>query len=190
MFRRSLIIRSTRPEATPSTGVNWGISGSPSNMPQNYADRRYQFVDNLSVLLGDHSLKLGLDYSTIPARLHIETLIPGLFEFTTVKPFDPCRREHLSLLFLLQFDGFRRQQLFLRGDGVFRPGLLEGPSRLSLNLGLRWNYYQVEDLDLDHSDIRNLNPRLGLSGTPSGTGRPPSAPARDISQNPRITCRA
>jgi hypothetical protein len=56
-----------------------------------------------------------------------------------------------------------------------------------LNLGLRWNYFFSQYLDLDHSDIRNLNPRLGLSWDPFGDGKTAvRGGVGTFSQNPQV----
>ena len=163
-----------------------GYFGKPVSMPQNGADRRYQLVNNFSLLLGDHSLKLGLDYSDIPARLHIETLIPGLFQFATDKPFNAADASTYPLYFYYNSTGFDENSFSYGEMGLFVQDSWRVHSRLTLNLGLRWNYYQVEHLDIDHSDIRNFNPRLGLSWDPLGDGKTAvRAGLGTFSQNPQ-----
>ncbi len=96
-----------------------GGFGKPMAMPQRSDERRYQLVDNFSVNLGNHSLKFGLDFSTIPMRLHIETLIPGLFAFTTDKPFDPADQRTYPLYFYYNSTGFADNSFSYGELGIF-----------------------------------------------------------------------
>jgi len=59
--------------------------------------------------------------------------------------------------------------------------------RLTLNLGLRWNYYYCKDMDIRHSDLRHLNPRFGFSWDPVGDGKTSiRGGVGTFSQNPQL----
>ena len=44
-------------------------------------------------------------------------------------------------------------------------------SRLTFNVGLRWNYYDCDFMEINHADLHNLNPRFGFSYDPVGDGK-------------------
>jgi hypothetical protein len=148
-----------------------GFFGKPPSYPHKTIEDRYQLVDNFSLFLGSHSLKIGLDFSSIPRSTHQEIYIPGEFTFTTYKPFDPADPSTYPYYFYYNSSGFSGLDYSYREMGIFAQDSWRVHARLTLNLGLRWNYFFWEYFDINHSDIRNLNPRLGLSWDPFGDGR-------------------
>ncbi len=164
-----------------------GYFGKPINMPQKSTELRYQLVDNLSLVLGDHSLKLGLDFSAIANDFSVDQYIPGYFVFTTDKPFNPADASTYPLTFTYNSSGDSDADFSYREAGLFVQDSWRVHPRLSVNLGLRWNYFFSQYLDLDHADIRNLNPRLGLSWDPFGDGKTAvRGGVGTFSQNPQV----
>jgi hypothetical protein len=163
-----------------------GYFGKPSSLPQKTRERRFQVVDNFSFFLGDHSLKIGLDFSNIPSDGYVVYNLPGTFLFTTDKPFDPADFSTYPLGLFYNSSGDTGFDFSYREMGLFAQDSWRIHPRLTLNLGLRWNYFFCEHVDINHSDIRNLNPRLGLSWDPFGDGRTAiRAGVGTFSQNPQ-----
>jgi hypothetical protein len=44
-------------------------------------------------------------------------------------------------------------------------------SRLTLNIGLRYNYYDLMGIDIQNGSLKQLNPRFGFSWDPKGDGK-------------------
>jgi hypothetical protein len=91
---------------TYSINRSSGYFGKPPSYPHKTIEDRYQLVDNFSLFLGNHSLKIGLDFSSIPRNTHQEVLIPGLFVFTTDEPFDAADPSTYPYLFQYNSTGF------------------------------------------------------------------------------------
>jgi hypothetical protein len=125
-------------------GQNTIQFGTNANVPQNSIQRKYQFKDDVSKTVGNHTLRTGIDYIWTP-------FMGGFFEFNPT----------------LEIDFNDVPSAILQGGGFGRPGLVNGmtvavgdptfiikdakqlglyfqddwkvTSRLTANLGLRWD---------------------------------------------------
>ncbi|UCC40864.1 MAG: TonB-dependent receptor [Candidatus Aminicenantes bacterium] len=148
-----------------------GNFGKHTNLAQhNYADRT-AIADNFSLFLGNHTLKLGAEYMWAPSGVDVfDLLIPGYYYFFTDEPFDPNNPATYPFMFIYNegdpaFDlPYHFFALFVQDSWRIHP-------RLTLNFGLRWNYYDCIGLDEDNFNIRQVNPRFGFSYDPVGDGR-------------------
>ena len=136
----------------------------------NFADR-YQVVDNFSLFLGKHTIKTGFDLMYVPSGCSVfDMYFPGEIRFQTDEPFDPNNP-----------DTYPYQFLYNKGDAAFTLYIYEFAAfiqdswrvnpRLTLNFGLRYNYYKFTGLELKSTDISNFNPRFAFSWDPVGDGR-------------------
>jgi hypothetical protein len=147
-----------------------GYFGKYGNVPQISTENRFQLVDNFSIFLGNHTLKLGVDYSNVPLKGEIWQYKPGYFIFTTDAPFDPNNFATYPLMFLYNSGDIAFDTPYTEA-AVFAQDTWKVVPRLTLNLGLRYNYYTCKGLDMKNGDIRNLNPRLGFSYDLTGDGK-------------------
>lgn len=147
-----------------------GFFGTPANYPQDITTKRYQVVENFSLFLGDHSLKFGVDASRIWLGGPLYQYVPGFYLFTTDAPFDPANFATYPLA-LLKAPKVAEVDSPYWEVGVFVQDSWRVSSRLTLNYGLRFNYYQIQFLDLDTSNIRHFNPRFGFAYDPFGDGK-------------------
>jgi len=147
-----------------------GYFGKPGNLPQAYDEKRIQFNDNFSWYLKNHNIKIGLDFSIINLAGYVDQYIPGYFVFQTDNPFNAADFGTYPLMFVYN-KGVRDFDYPYTEAGIFIQDTWRVHRRLSLNLGLRWNYYSCKDIDLNHSDLHNLNPRFGFSWDPIGDGK-------------------
>ena len=147
-----------------------GFFGKAPQNPQKAEENRFQFNDNLSLFLRNHNLKFGFDMSFISLAGFVDQYIPGQFIFTTDAAFDPAKFSTYPLMFVYN-EGVRDFDFPYKEGGVFVQDTWRLHRRLTLNLGLRWNYYACEGLDLNHADLHHLNPRFGFSWDPVGDGR-------------------
>ena len=147
-----------------------GYFGKYGNLPQQTVEKRLQIVDNFSVFLGNHTLKLGFDFASVPLTGYIYQYNPGYFIFTTNAPFDPNNFGTYPLMFLYNSGDVNLDSPYTE-TALFAQDTWKVTPRLTLNLGLRYNYYTCEGLSIKNGDIRNLNPRLGFSYDVTGDGK-------------------
>ena len=186
--------------------AGYNRTGAILNAPNNRSENIYSFVDNLSFKKGSHALGLGVDVRRIQINGGIQSNPSGLFifnNFYTRFPGDPSTG-HPAADFLLgtvqisrtsRGDGFRHHRtshvgLYLKDDWNATPNL-------TVNLGLRWEYYQpnveinnkianlvdnqlitADQADsfglpraLFQPDYNNFAPRIGLAYRPFGNNR-------------------
>jgi hypothetical protein len=148
-----------------------GNFGKATNLAQHNYDDRIAIGDNFSMFLGNHTLKFGAEYMYAPSGVDVfDLLIPGYYYFTTDKPFDANDPSTYPFMFIYNegepaFDlPYHFLALFVQDSWRIHP-------RLTLNLGLRWNYYDCIGLDEENFNIRQVNPRFGFSWDPVGDGR-------------------
>ncbi len=147
-----------------------GFFGKAGNLPQAYDENRFQFNDNFSWYLENHNIKFGVDFSLISLAGYADQYIPGMFVFFTDKPFNAADSTTYPLYFVYN-KGVKDFDYPYREAAIFVQDTWRVHRRLSLNLGLRWNYYSCKDIDLDHGHLNHLNPRFGFSWDPIGDGK-------------------
>ncbi|MEW5900706.1 MAG: TonB-dependent receptor, partial [Acidobacteriota bacterium] len=147
-----------------------GYFGAFGNIPQEIWTKRFQFVENFSLFLGDHSLKFGIDASRILLGGYVNQYIPGMYVFTTDTPFDPANFFTYPLVLYRSPEVATIDSPYWEA-GIFIQDSWKVTSRLTLNYGLRYNYYQLQFIDVDTLNIRHFNPRFGFSYDPIGDGK-------------------
>lgn len=147
-----------------------GYFGKFPNVPQDITTKRYQIVENFTWFLGDHSLKVGFDASRVWLGGPLSQYVPGYYVFTTNAPFDPANFSTYPLV-LLRAPEIAHIDSPYWEVGTFVQDSWRISSRLTLNYGLRFNYYEIQFMDFDTFDIRHFNPRLGFAYDPIGDGK-------------------
>jgi hypothetical protein len=147
-----------------------GYFGKFPNAPQDIATKRYQAVDNFSLFLGDHSVKFGVDVSRIWLGGPLSQYVPGYYVFTTDAPFNPANFSTYPLV-LIKAPKIAQIDSPYWEVGAFAQDSWRVTSRLTLNYGLRFNYYQIQFMDFDTFNIRHFNPRFGFAYDPIGDGK-------------------
>jgi hypothetical protein len=146
-------------------------------------ERRYQFTDNLSILRGAHSLKVGGEINRARDILDNPALFSGSYTYTSALTFgqdllNPASKSYSSYqqafglpgldFATIDWSAYAQDQWRIRRN-------------LTLNYGLRWDYEQLpnplyanpaipETTRINH-DKKNFGPRAGISWDIRGNGR-------------------
>jgi hypothetical protein len=147
-----------------------GYFGQFVNYPQEMSEKRYQFVDNFSLFAKDHNLKFGIDASYVWLGGFVNQYFPGGYIFTTDEPFDANDFSTYPTYLRTCEDLINTDSPYWE-VGIFAQDSWRVNKRLTLNYGLRYNYYNVQFLDYKTFDLRHLNPRFGFSYDPIGDGK-------------------
>ncbi len=150
-----------------------GYLGKDENIPQENYVHRYQFVENFNLFLGNHTIKAGLEYISAPSGTpHMELYYPGMYTFNTDAPFNPANPGTYPFTLVYNATG---EAIELNIPYKFFTPFIQDSwrvnSRLTLNIGLRYNYYELEGIDMQNGNLRQLNPRFGFSWDPVGDGK-------------------
>lgn len=150
-----------------------GYFGKDPNIPQENYAHRYQFVENFSLFLGNHNIKAGLELIYAPSGTpRMELYYPGMYTFNTDEPFDPSNPNTYPYTLVYNASGGP-----IKLDipyTFFTPFIQDSwkvSSRITLNIGLRYNYYELEGIDMQNGSLKHLNPRFGFSWDPVGDGK-------------------
>jgi hypothetical protein len=142
------------------------VSGKVANAPQAFPENRFQLVDNFSFDWGQHRLKLGVDVNRVSLDGYVYQYNPGYFVFTTDLPFDPNNpATYPALAYVNQGDPHFAYTA--TGLSAFAQDAWRLAHRLTLNVGVRYDAWDMDGLDLRKT---NVAPRLGFAWDPFGTG--------------------
>ena len=159
--------------AIGSANIHPSYDAGPGGTGGDTTVRTYDFANTFSYFLphgqGDHNLKFGGSFSLnrVDPRFRVSS---GEFEFDTDLPYDPAT----PATFPVQFEidvfppgtaGFNTFSKDWR-TSVFAQDKWFVNDRLTLNLGLRWDY---QDIVPDIGD--DFSPRLGFAYDPMGDGK-------------------
>lgn len=135
------------------------IGDSDVFQPIDRFSENFQFVDHLSWVAGHHSQKFGVDYRRIHRRDAVEDFSQGLFLFNdglasvTGSAFSDflLGRPYLSFSFVGSSTGWDRSNYM----GLFYNDEFHATRRLTVNLGLRYEFNQSPADRFGHQSIAN-----------------------------------
>jgi hypothetical protein len=152
---------------TPLVNVaNVGLYGTRSFLPTTQFDNRIQFVDGLSILKGNHSIKIGGEFSDIYTAQNFGFNQFGSYTFSgggpaalqnlTLDPTNPNDRRFDGNTFYTQQIGnleaaFRIRELAFYGQDAWRI-----TPRFSMNFGVRLEKQFNPEPQLGNTDIINI----------------------------------
>src|SRR5262245_8437888 len=131
--------------------------GGPTNVPRGRVSSGYQFVDNLTWSRGAHTFKAGGEYRRAIVNSFNDTLARGQLNFNSLADFLAGRVSTSGTAILR---GATRRDTFTNNYGLFAQDDWKVSRRLTLNLGLRYEYLGV--FQEQGNRLSNFVPGVGL----------------------------
>jgi len=133
------------------------LSGSPTRRQNGL----YQIVDNLSHQAGAHALRAGVDFVFNDDTITYPRSARGSYTFSTLANFLAGTYSGFTQTFGNPVVSQTNPNVGVYAQDEWRAG-----SRLTLNLGLR---YDLQFLETIHTDTDNVSPRAGFAWTPTAS---------------------
>jgi len=167
----------------------FSVIGSTSSVPRSRVDSNWHFIDNYSWKSGRHALKFGYEFRRTTIQVIQDNTFRGKIGFDDITSFlqgNPSSGK--------QIQGDGRRHSFENNQGFYIQDDFRWTSRLTLNYGMRWDYFGVvgeknhlfNQFDatgnggagslttvgqLYEKDYNNFAPRFGFAYDLSGKGR-------------------
>lgn len=132
--------------------VTFSQIGATSSIPRNRVDSNWHFVDNYSWKSGKHDVKFGYEFRRTTIMQVIDHNFRGGLSFgnDVTSPNDPSVTLSALQAFLegipdggKQVTGDSRRHTFQNSDSLFIQDEFRATQKLTLNYGLRWDYFGV-----------------------------------------------
>jgi hypothetical protein len=168
--------------------------GATSSVPRHRVDSNNQLIDGFSWILGKHSMKFGFEFRRTSVTQFFDKYFRGKLSFLTLNDFlDGDLNTNFGKSF--QYSGDTTRHTHQNGVGLYAQDSFRITQRLTLNYGLRWDYFGVvsekdhlfSNFDTTAGDLvqvgpggfsnlyrptyNNFAPRLSIAWDVFGTGR-------------------
>ena len=135
---------------TPSGTSFFAQPGATSGDSRARVDTNNQFIENFAWKVGKHDVKLGFEFRRTSVEQYFNKYFRGRLKFnTTFNDDDTVDMGALENFVAgnvtsgLQYSGNSRRHTFENGYGLYLQDAFRLTPRLTLNYGLRWDYYGI-----------------------------------------------
>ncbi|MBO0859964.1 MAG: TonB-dependent receptor, partial [Chloracidobacterium sp.] len=159
------------------------ITGKTTSDMDLYRESRLQLSDNLSVVTGGHTFKFGTDFNRIHDKTRLDLFFPARVIFPSLPAFllssptpvvfwwglanGTTTRSALPIPFTQDLPSDLAALTTTRVDhntyGFFGQDEWKATSKLTLTLGLRYDFETYPQLIVPRADMNNVQPRLGMA---------------------------
>jgi Carboxypeptidase regulatory-like domain/TonB-dependent Receptor Plug Domain len=119
-------------------GTAFGQIGATSSVPRHRVDSNDQVIDNFSWKLNKNDLKFGFDFHRTTIQQYLNKYFRGRLKFNNLTDFLSG-----TLHNGFQYSGDTRRHTFENSFGFYAQDSYRATARLTLNFGLRWDYFGV-----------------------------------------------
>ena len=170
---------------------SFSILGSSPSVPRQRVDSNWEFVDDYSWKIGRHDVKFGYQFTRTTIQIIQDSNFRGKLDFTDLTSFLEGISSSGS-----QASGYTKRHEYQNDDGLYVQDSFRWTPKLTVNLGLRWDYFGVvgENNDffyqlqptgggtleqvggpggpskLYQPDWKNFAPRVAFAWDPTGKG--------------------
>ncbi len=158
--------------------------GANSGDPRNRVDSNLHFIDNISKKWGKHDIKFGYEFRRTTVAQNFDRNFRGKLNFPDVAGFLAGTPSGGS-----QASGYTNRNTFENNHGLYLQDAYRVSSKLTVNMGVRWDYYGVigekhglfTNFDLAkglyptkqlyNPDYNNFGPRVSVAYDVTGKGK-------------------
>jgi hypothetical protein len=120
-------------------GSGFAQLGSSSSTPRHRVDSNVQVLDNFSWKLNKHEVKVGVDFHRTTIQQYFGKYFRGKLEFGSLSTFLEGNPDDGGF----QYSGDSIRHTFENNFGLYAQDSFRVSPRLTVNYGLRWDYYGV-----------------------------------------------
>lgn len=165
------------------------LGSSPFSNPRNRVDTNWQFFDNYTWIAGKHNVKAGYEFRRTAVSSFNDFSGRGVMVFNALSDFLQGMFTNTVLFSSRQQVGNTNRQARQNNDGFYLQDSIRLNNRLTVNAGLRWDYFGViheahglltaydftsgivARNPLYGKDLNNFAPRLSFAWDVTGKGR-------------------
>jgi hypothetical protein len=185
-------ITSTYNGGLPSTDVgSFSEIGATDSLAKNRVDSNWHFVDNYSWKTGKHDVKFGYEFRRTTIAQIFDHDFRGTLGFSSLTTFLAGTPDGDGGSSGSQIQGDTERHTYQNSDGLFIQDSFRATPRLTLNYGMRWDYFgvtgekggqfytvdyanggnNVPTSQLYGKDLNNFAPRVALAYDVTGQGK-------------------
>ena len=133
---------------TGVTSFNYGLPkitvggfsalGATASVPRQRVDTNWHFIDNYSWKVGRHDIKFGYEFRRTSIQIQQNSNFRGKLSFDDLTSFIEGLPSGGS-----QASGYTNRHEYENNQGLYVQDTFRWTSRLTLNLGLRWDYFGI-----------------------------------------------
>jgi len=165
--------------------AGFSVIGATDSVPRSRVDSNWHFIDNYSWKSGRHDIKFGYEFRRTTIQLIQDNTFRGTLDFTNLSEFLQGIPDDGDIT-----QGDSRRHSYENSHGLYVQDSFRWTSRLTLNYGIRWDYFGVvgeknnlfyrfdptSDAvvpagQLYNKDPHNFAPRFGFAYDVTGKGR-------------------